>query len=244
MNTSSLFRYSGLRDFLAKVREHLPIVRLGDWAGERSAVLRHDIDLDLEPAARLAEKLCEWGHVSTYLVLTTSTHYNPASARSRGHLRRILECGGEIGLHFDSSLYPNATNDELNRAAKQEALWLESLTGAPVRSLSLHNPHALSEMPLLDGFVNAYHPKIFQSGRYISDSCRRFRSDPEEFCRNLESITDPVQILLHPMHYHHEERTYPQIFDEYFSLIRSDCFSNFGPANATFRREMQIDGFS
>jgi peptidoglycan/xylan/chitin deacetylase (PgdA/CDA1 family) len=211
---------------------------MGDWSGQRAALLRHDVDLDLEPAARLARWLAQRNITSTFFVLVSCPHYNVFSQRSRARLKEMVDLGFEIGLHFDPGVYPGADAARLQAAATQEAGWLATVTGQAVRSLSLHNPHNLSDLYLFEGFLNAYDPRIFAPDRYISDSCRRFRSDPGEFLTRVADAPHPIQILLHPLHYDKVERDYQEIFDNYFARTRSECDLDFRRANPTYVQEV------
>ncbi|MBT9589271.1 hypothetical protein IV102_38450 [bacterium] len=200
------FTLGWLGDFLDQVARRWSILPMGRWHGQDAAILRHDIDLDLEPALRMAQWEQIRGFQATHFVLTTSDCYNPFSATGRRMIQRIQECGGEIGLHFDPTLYPA---QELQAAAESEATQLARVTGRPVTTVSLHCPHRLESLPLFTGFTNAYDSRIFGPTRYLSDSSRRFRNSPEEF---LKQASGPIQLLFHPLHFQHEEHTYPEIF--------------------------------
>lgn len=203
------FTLAWLGHFLDQVAQRWNVLPLGQWQGQDAAILRHDIDLDLQPAVRLAEWEQARGIQASYFVLTTSDCYNPFSATGRRMIQRIQECGGEIGLHFDTTLY---AVDQLQAAAEAEAAQLARLTGRPVTTLSLHCPHRLGSIPLLQGFSNAYDPRIFAPNCYLSDSSRRFRTSPQEF---LRQASGPIQVLIHPLHFQLEEHTYPDIFREH-----------------------------
>lgn len=73
---------------------------------ERPAIMRHDVDCDLEKAAAMAEMEAGYGIKSTYFILVSSDFYNVSSKGNRGRMRRIQNCGHEIGLHFDEGCYP------------------------------------------------------------------------------------------------------------------------------------------
>ena len=210
MPTESVeFTLDWLGSYLGEVQKSWPLGPLQDWQpGRRMALLRHDVDLDLEPALRLARWEQKRGIRASFYVLTTSDCYNPFSQSGQRLLREIQECGGEIALHLDSSLIPF---DQLLATAREEAARLSRVTGRPVRSLSLHGPHRLKEIPVLEGFINAYDPALFGPGRYLSDSSRHFRQDPWKF---LETAPDTIQLLFHPLHFAEKAQDYPEIFAE------------------------------
>ncbi|MEW6279259.1 MAG: hypothetical protein AB1758_11585 [Candidatus Eremiobacterota bacterium] len=227
-----IFAYARLREFLHHLRSHYPVLPLGQWQGERAAILRHDVDFDLESAARLAELEQDCGLSSTFFVLCDSAFYNPAARASRERLRRILEAGCEVGLHFDPP------ESDLEAHARRQADWLGNLVGREIRSLSLHNPHRLTgEYPLVPGFLNAYDPRIFQPDRYLSDSCLRFRHDPFEFVARPRE--GPLQILLHPVHYSEEGGGYAHRFSSLLGRFLQELDGNVRPYNATYAAEIQ-----
>ncbi len=234
-----MFGFPALKDFLERVGRFYPWMLMGQWQGQRAALLRHDVDLELEPAARLARQLQQWKIPSTFFVLVTSSHYNALSGPSRQLLREIQECGCEIGLHFDPTVYPEADAAAMQSAARREADWLGQAAGCNIASLSLHNPHSLANLDQFEGFVNAYDPRIFGPDRYLSDSCRRFRHDPEAFLRSVQEAPHPIQILLHPLHYDQVEHDYAGIFRQYFQRLREDCDAQFRAHNPTYAQEVE-----
>ena len=73
-------------------------------------------------------------------------------------MRRILQLGHEVGLHFDAS-HPEAKRAEsVERQIAQEMSWLSSATGRPVTSFSFHQPapDLLARQITVPGAVNAY----------------------------------------------------------------------------------------
>lgn len=69
------------------------------------AIIRHDVDMDLQEAVKMAEIENEIGIRSTFFVLLTSEYYNLLSGKNTNSVKKILELGHEIGLHFDITAY-------------------------------------------------------------------------------------------------------------------------------------------
>lgn len=206
-----IFRYSDYRKFLDHMKSVQTVVPLGRWDGGKAIILRHDVDIDLEAARRLALIEAECDIRSSFFILTTSNMYNPASAVNRGKLRQIADMGFEIGLHFDPAVYGDVSKDRLDEQVDREADILATITGNPVLSLSLHNPATNSFYPTFDGYCNAYSKRIFSDHTYLSDSRMDFRGkDPYEFVR--AAIDRPVQVLLHPIHYSENGDAYPDLY--------------------------------
>ena len=62
-------------------------------------LLRHDVDLSLDAAVRLAELEAEAGAWATYFLMTRSVFYNLASQEGERALERLRELGHRVGLH-------------------------------------------------------------------------------------------------------------------------------------------------
>ena len=110
------------------------------------AYLRHDIDLHLNGVEALARLEAESDVAATYFVPLT-LHFNPLCPANRRVLDAILEAGHEIGLHYDLETYPRA-RDAARDHLDWEASLLGALTGRPVRTICLHNPHKGEPDPL------------------------------------------------------------------------------------------------
>ena len=100
-----------------------PSVRFADELPERALLLRHDIDDRpkwIEPMARVE---AEQGAVSTYCLQVRSRFYGLDDEADRA-VRTLLECGHELGLHFDSSAM--TSDDEVLEGVIREVTLLES----------------------------------------------------------------------------------------------------------------------
>ena len=211
------FTLSSLRAFLSHIRGIAPVYRFCDQPQENAGgfLLRHDIDLDLWPAVRLAELEKSVGVRSTFFVMMTNEFYNPAAIPERRLLSQLVTDGFEVGLHFDPTVYGECKPSELQSAAENEAHCLSKITGVPVGSLSLHNPTNSGIFTLFDGFHNAYDPVYFSPEKYISDSYMQIsfvRNEPYKFVeRGLERL---VQILLHPCQFNEQEINFAEILEK------------------------------
>jgi hypothetical protein len=75
---------------------------------EKSCIIRHDIDADIEKAVKLAEIESEFSRTeirTTYFVLLKSNLYNIIEKTNIKNLKQIIEFGHNIGLHFDETQY-------------------------------------------------------------------------------------------------------------------------------------------
>ena len=72
-------------------------------------LLRHDVDLSLDAALRLAELEAQAGAAATYFLMTQSVFYNLASPEGLRAINRLRELGHAVGLH---AVWPGAELDE------------------------------------------------------------------------------------------------------------------------------------
>lgn len=228
-----IFEYSKYQAFLQGIREKAAIIPFRKWDGSKVFLLRHDIDYDLEMARDLAKVEAEIGVQSTFFFLPTCETYNVLSVYGSGLIREIQDMGHEIALHYDPSL---VEEDEMEADYQLQKSLMEGISGLPIKSVSLHNPSGHGQYPEFDGVMNAYDKRIFHDDRYLSDSRMHFRNKiPLNFC--LERIDhNPVQILLHPMHFSPSGEGYKRIItqgidnhlknvDEYFRvLLKSSAY--------------------
>lgn len=206
------FTYGAYTSLIKSVLEHgYSIATYKNWQNfPKCAILRHDIDNDIEKALTLAEaEKTMWGGVkSTYFVLVTSDFYNIFSKKSEELLKRIIECGHDIGLHFDETRYPNITTPaDAKSYIKEEAYLLSKITGKPVEAVSMHRP---SQMMLdadlqIKGLINSYGKTYFKEFKYVSDSRRRWREPIEDIITSDDFKR--LHILTHAFWYNDAEKS-------------------------------------
>ncbi len=215
MQHDSPFTYTAYRRFLDVLKRTGTAVFFREWTeGSKVFLLRHDVDLCVGPALAIAKLETEAGVKSTYFFRVTSQSYNVLAPPNDRMIREIADRGFEVGLHFDPSVYGGREGGGLAPAARQEAETLSFVAGQPVRSVSLHAPSIHGQWPRIEGYVNAYDPRIFSDEVYISDSRMLFRG--KNLFTFIERVRDhTVQVLLHPLHFGEVPRTYPDILADH-----------------------------
>jgi hypothetical protein len=143
-----------------------------------SVILRHDVDLSLDAAVRMAELENDAGAAATYFLMTESVFYNLDSNEGVAAIERLRELGHRVAQH---AVYPNAPRDE---------------RFDPV--VAWHNPDPeYMRAPLRDGRINVMQEPWFDPATYRSDSNQHWRSGcPRD---DLRAGTFPwLQLLTHP----------------------------------------------
>jgi hypothetical protein len=163
------------------------------WFGEGpergDVFLRHDVDLSLDAALRMAELEAGLGAHATYFLMTESVFYNLASPEGVAALERLRELGHRIGLH---AVYPRAEPDERFE-----------------RVVAWHNPDPEYMTAPIPGAINVMEERYFDPHTYRSDSNQHWRSgDPREELRSGGFAW--LQLLVHPEIWAFEGRTMGQ----------------------------------
>jgi len=139
--------------------------------------LRHDVDLSLGAALRLAELEAEADAQATYFLMTRSVFYNLASEEGERTLARLRQLGHRVGHH---AVHPNLDLDERFDAV-----------------VAWHNPDPEFMAAPIDGAVNVMSPPWFSREHYRSDSNQHWRSGCPHAAL-AEGELEWVQVLTHP----------------------------------------------
>jgi hypothetical protein len=171
---------------LAHYAEILDAARAGGyrWAtfAERPSAgalfLRHDVDLSLGAACRMAELEAALEVRATYFLMTESVFYNLDSAEGVSTLARLRELGHAVGHH---AIHPRAIVDD------------ERFD----RVVAWHNPEPSTMSAPIEGAVNVMQEPWFDPATYRSDSNQRWRSGCPH--ADLRAGALPwLQLLVHP----------------------------------------------
>jgi hypothetical protein len=140
-------------------------------------LLRHDVDLSLDAALRLARLEAEAGAQATYFLMTRSVFYNLASAEGARAFGELRDLGHRVGLH---AVHPGLELDDRFDAV-----------------VAWHNPDPEFMREPLDGAVNVMQSPYFDPDHYRSDSNQHWRSGcPHEDLAG--GRFEWLQLLTHP----------------------------------------------
>jgi hypothetical protein len=165
-----------------------PISRTFEMRNEgtsRFILLRHDVDLSLDWALKMAKEEAERGYFSTYYILLHAPTYNVLSPKGTSTIQEISKLGHEIGLHLDTKYQ-----------IPDEHLILQDIigTGKKIETYTHHYP-SLRENDSLPNLMNAMVLRNYEI-KYISESGRHWREGC--FCKHLDTV-DRLQVLTHPI---------------------------------------------
>jgi len=171
-------------------------------ATEPLVVLRHDIDVCLESALKIAEIDSEFGVSSAFFMLHSSPFYNLLSSETVEVVKKISGLGHEIGFHYDCSLF-GLVKDKKGLLIKMIDVF-EMLCEVKVTSIACHNLSLTSEdyFSGISEYINAYPLAIKENMLYLSDSTAVWRKGALE---KLFTPSPKVQLLLHPLYWNREK---------------------------------------
>lgn len=204
------FTYDAYRKLLSLLKSHgYEYANFHDWSKfSQCVILRHDLDFDISRAVKIAQIEADMKVKSTFFVLVHSDMYNALSFQNVDYLRRLLQYGHNIGLHFDAMSYPEWTGDKRKICdfIREEAAVLSRAIGTPVSCVSMHRPSEdiLGANLRIPGVVNSYEYVFFHEFKYVSDSRRHWREPIEEIIGSGKFAR--LQILTHPFWYNEKER--------------------------------------
>jgi hypothetical protein len=166
---------------------------------EPVCLLRHDIDADLGAAAVIAEVEAELGVRSTFFVMLRSPVYNLVGRANDRLVRRILDYGHWLGLHYDQGFQPDGQRT-VHDWVELEVDVLSRMFGVDVGAVSFHQPGpaVLQNEVKLDGLVNTYDQEDLAGFAYVSDSNMIWRDRPA--VELFRSGAHPrLHLLVHPL---------------------------------------------
>ena len=116
-------------------------------------------------------------------------------------MEKIIENGGNIGLHFDETQYLISDEQDMKKFVQQEIEVLSDIVGIKVEAVSMHRPskEILSSNIEFSNLINAYSEIFFQKMKYVSDSRRYWRENVDEIIER--GLYPRLHILTHPFWY-------------------------------------------
>ncbi len=203
------FTYDAYENLILLLKEHqYTFCNYFDYEiYDKSVIIRHDVDNDLEKALILSKIEYELGITATYFILTTSNFYNIFSEKNKDILKFISDKGHLIGLHFDETQYKKENENWWREAIDREISLLEQCVGREVKSVSMHRPSKdtlNASWDIRNGrVINSYGKEFFERHKYLSDSRRNWKEDVLDIIKKDQYSR--LHILIHPFWYNERE---------------------------------------
>jgi len=208
------FSYDSYFSLLNKIKKlNYKIGPLCDFPKTGDAViLRHDIDFSVSRALEMAKMEKAASVRSTYFVMMSSPFYNVLTLENMNSLRKIKAFGHEIGLHYDSSLFEDLNQDQMNQRMRVMIQTLETILDMRITSISQHKPATSRLRPQFAKYRDAYSPEYTKEIGYLSDSRMHFAvNDVLGFFRQHSRS----QLLIHPIWWNKKPLNRETIFNNF-----------------------------
>lgn len=183
---------------------------------QRRIYLRHDVDVSLEDAVKMAQLEADHDISATYFVALNSPYYNLLNDTQIERVRKLSRLGHSIGFHVDERAPYVSSFDSLDGTLSKVHEFLSQLMPLD-KVISFHMPseYEFTTTTAIGSFINAYSKK-FNNGssvKYLSDSGRRWR----EGCFH-EHLIDPdyhsYQVLIHPVWWNDRNLSAPELYNK------------------------------
>jgi hypothetical protein len=192
------------KTFLQMAKNRWLMIEIGDHKKDADLCFwRHDIDLSLHRASRLALIEAEQNVSATYFLYLHSPFYNLLEKESIKLVYKIIELGHHIGLHFDLKFgekYNIKQLNSINSVIMHEKNCLSAMFDTAIECISFHNPikdDFIENNDIICGMTNIYGPYFKNNFTYISDSNGYWREQSlGHFLENNESTK--IHVLTHP----------------------------------------------
>jgi hypothetical protein len=204
---ASDFSYEYFRRILQTIKSNFELHLISetpqilDTIGQPKLILRHDVDVSLKRAIRMAEIENDFGIRATYMVMTNSPLYRVGDLTSQDTLLKLIDMGHEVGLHFDIENDAHVNNRQISSVEAMihtDCAQLENIVGLHIRSISFHRPQKLFVRgpSMLSGRVNANSKELMEW--YLSDSKGCWK-EGEPLPKLLGPDKPLLQLLIHPI---------------------------------------------
>lgn len=235
------FDVEGYKNLINQLQnDHYQCTKYRDTSPDKKHyILRHDVDMELRYALEMAEVEKELGVNATYFILVSSNFYNIYAKENRILLKRVIECGHCIGLHFDELNYEKSGIEAMKKHIQEESTILSNVIDKKVQVVSMHRPskETLESDLKIENMINTYAYKYFKEYKYISDSRRCWREDPIQVIQS--GMYDRLQILTHPIWYMSGKDSIRGAVEE---MLKQKDINNYEAMRNNFRNlEQEID---
>lgn len=197
------FTFDAYRQYIKIAKEQYRFCFYHECIQESEFILwRHDVDISVHRAAKLAEIEYNEGVRATYFIWPHSRYYHFWEREITELIFGILNRGHTLGLHFDCEYYQDLSGDNMGDFIADEAQILEKLFQTEISVFSFHNgtkkilQNIKSER--IGGLINCYSDFFFKQCQYLSDSNGMWRDMHLQDALTQEQYPR-LQVLTHPV---------------------------------------------
>ena len=217
-------------------------LKAGAGRRDRFLLLRHDIDTSPRHALEMALIESRLGVRSSYYVLMHSPFYNPAAPKHWDSLRKIVDLGFEVGLHYETDFFEHRGIDPWT-GILDDVSALEKILRIKIVSVSQHRPaSSVFLRKLNEHYVDAYNEDLMKNVYYISDSGFKWRGKSLD---DILGIEDRIHALMHPLTWAFDDLdmagTYHQASEEITAEIRGAFEDFIASTNRYLLQRDQLD---
>jgi hypothetical protein len=197
------FTEAGFRNIIRQLKAaSYRFATFGYDGSDRHVLWRHDVDFSMHRAVVLGHIEVEEGVIATYFVNPRSPYYSVLDPEVLGLVKKTLDLGHQLGLHFDCDAYGVKGWEfaRLESAVSQERRLLESIVGHSIGCVSWHNPDLSNLLDFtqdsIAGLKNAYSDRLRRGYIYCSDSNGYWRFRPMK--EVIAEQPPRLHLLTHP----------------------------------------------
>jgi glycosyltransferase involved in cell wall biosynthesis len=180
-------------------------------------ILRHDVDVSLQAALKMAKIENSLDIKSTYFILLCSPFYNVLEGDGIAILRQISNMGHEIGLHYYPPQYAIYQKTP-EKSIQLETKILEELLNKKIHSIARHGPWVRDPFSNTKKFINANHPYL-RADLFIHESNRAWVTlDGLSFL--FKNNPEKVQLLIHPDNWQEQPTSREKLLEQHIQKVQ------------------------
>ena len=210
------FTFQHYREILKWAKENgYDFISMEDFASgmraEKFLIIRHDIDFSPQSALEFAKIEHEMGARATYFIRVHSDNYNPFGFKTYNALRKVIDYGHDIGLHYEHLDFADITKQDPSQLITKEKKLLEDIFDLSIKGIAPHgdftqidNSEFWNQRDIKEfGFsYDAYMDFFFENIFYVSDSLGNWGGDGKCVCEHIKT-EKKLYVLLHPCYWYH-----------------------------------------
>jgi hypothetical protein len=210
------FTFTHYKNILRKAKDNgYTFITMEEYAKGKRAdkliIIRHDIDFSPSSALEFAKIENEFGVRAAYFVRVHADNYNPFGFKTYNEIRKIIELGHDIGLHYENLDFSDISKQDPRTVILKEKKVLELIFDLQIKGIAPHrdftpiiNKNFLNDVDFkkIDFEYEAYMKEFFEDILYLSDSLGKWSGEGKCLCHYINK-ENKIYVLLHPCYWYH-----------------------------------------